>query len=251
MYENLKKVCSLISEANALRFQESMGQSVSEPEPEVMRVLGAASQIETLAEIRSIWGFQGTTRSGVQDKEGTYIEFSAFTQVFQIDAPELLGVVNEIAKLFSLTVSEKEGERASLRITGEYDPNAPDFFAKAHYFVGAEEISAVDLHSGKVLTLRGRHTGGVYMEAEGGVIGFDIEEKATFDTIVHELVHRKWPEQLPHQEALVARVATEIHQKLSAEGLEIILYDEKIDDERNEAIKAFQWFDSALAGLLG
>jgi len=89
------------------------------------------------------------------------------------------------------------------------------------------------------------------MEAVGGGIGFDIEEKAALDTIIHKLVHQEWPEQLPHQEELVARVATEIHQKLSAGGLEVILYDEKIDDERNEAIKAFQWFDSALAGLLG
>jgi hypothetical protein len=245
-FENIKTLCSLMSKGKATEYKKMAGLGQNDIDPEISSILSRQEELTRVLEKRGVGGSHGPVTSGYQDENGNWLNFVALVQLFYVDAPRLKEILNEISRTFRVDVME--GQKVT--VTGGYDEQAPDLLMAAHYFIGAEELYAVELPTGKLTKITGRQTGGGYFEGDGAVLELIAEEAPTLDTIIHEIIHIRLPEELGQHEQIVDKIAVQLTDILGSFGYDQPLKMREIEDERSQVLEVLQVLDADLKQFL-
>ncbi len=253
-FQNIKLICTMISKLKAQELTEQLGWDFPDiSDAETNLVISKTKEIEEILKNRGLGGVHGPVRSGSQDQDGNWIEFIALTQTVNKEAPKLRDILNEISRTFKIEKVDKE----KISVIGVYDEKSPDLIKTAEYFIGPEHIYAVNLNKKKIMKLKGRQTGGASESEEGGIIGFDAEAVSNMETIIHELVHLKLPDEMSQiagvsiAEASIDDISKGIVEEIKKqEYYDDFLNDPRIEEERKNILEAFELVNADLAYLI-
>jgi len=110
------------------------------------------------------------------------------------------------------------------------------------------------LATGKILKLRGHQEGGSSLGHNGEIlVGLNIEYEVLLEVIIHEIVHAKWPEEIPQQKIhheMIDKMANEIQKKLDLPLKTPISEIPQLKRERLQILRAFEYFDKALGKII-
>jgi hypothetical protein len=246
-FQDIKLVCSMFSNLNAHEVAKHLGLKFPDSfETETKSIINKITELEEILKNRGFEGVSGTTRSGAQDKEGNWIEFVALTQDISKKAPVFRDVLNEISRTFKIEMTDKQ----NIEVIGAYDEKSPDFIKVTSYFVSSEYTYAVNLNENKIMEIKGCQIGGANIEENGAFVNFNVEIVPDIETIVHELVHLKWPQEVPHIEESIDNVCKRITEELKKLRYDEFLNDPKIKTERKEILKDFELLNADFAYLI-
>ena len=143
----IKKLCNSINKeaANAYATIKEKN-SIIEKSDNRIDVSELGEEIRALCRQFSIEAAPPTgIRSGIRETNGEWISFIAFAQMFKKEAPSLTDFVIKLARRF---VIEPDQEKY-VKIKPTLQSNLPRYLAT--YFIGGEQICAVNLATGKIL----------------------------------------------------------------------------------------------------
>jgi hypothetical protein len=251
-FQDIKRVCASISKLNANDLAKQFGRSISgEGDPEADLMISREDELEELLKKRGLIAACGPITSGAYDEHGKWIDFVSLTQVFTKEAPILKALLNEVSRHFSIQIETNDrtkvgGVNEVRLMVGAYDEECGDLIDNANYFLTSERTCAFDLTNMKIIEINGCQAGGAGQGESGASIELNVENGLDANAIIHELVHLKWPEDIPQTEHDITEVATQVTQQLVRQGFDGFLKDEKVEAERQEALNAFALFDTDL-----
>jgi hypothetical protein len=247
MFDTLKKVCTFNSEELASKYLLMKGRN-----PECLDLSGThylrrhASAIEDICKQMNIQASFGTVRSRFKHPEEEWIDVSVFVQTFAHDAPALKEFINDIARSFDIQQTE-EGPRIV-----DLEKNQADY--QSEYFVSGNHFFGVDLATGEVMTIEGKHVGGTLRESEGKAsISGNLEIEQSMADLTHEIVQIKFQGQIDRSdtfEDLFPEIQGRIKKRLKMSISNPFREIEEIAKERSQVIDKFIIFDDKLRRLL-
>lgn len=246
-FQNIKLVCTVISKLNAQDLAKQRGWDFPDnSDVEIYPIISKKKELEEMLKNRGFLGAHGSTRSGAPDQDGNWIEFIALTQVINKKAPEFRNILNEISRTFKIETMDQK----NISVVEVYDKKSSDLIKTVNYFISSEHTYAVNLNEKKIMKIEGRQTGGAGKEEHGAYVEFNVEIVPDKETIIHELIHLKWPEEMPQIEETVDNISKRIAEKFKKQEYYDLLNDPRIEEERKKIIEAFELLDADLAYLI-
>lgn len=242
-FENIKQVCVLLSRHHApLFFAEKLGEEITGgARDEVGPFAENENDINEILKKTRLFGVQGPIKGGTYDKEGKWVEFTALAQTFNRDAPELKNLLNKANKCFEI---EKKDEKLNvIKTSGEKSPDVIDI---VNYFVSSDDTYALNLSTKKVMTFKARQKGSANKTDYGLIVELNIEAELNVHSIADKLIQLKLSEGESEMEKKVDKIANEVSDLIIKQGYNDLLNSKNIQEERNQAIEAFESFDSAI-----
>ena len=192
--------------------------------------------------------FTPVTSSSVLD--GERINFTLFMCFCGSIAPMLLAAANELGCMFTLDVELSGRNQAIVAVKGAGDLRIPDTFVSAVFTITGKSVHAVDLATGGQRVLKGNWLGGAH-SVEGGIeITAGAEQPIELISIVHEVVHAKWPNEVPQQDHHIDGIAETIISNIKESwGAELEIARE-VEQERIEALAKFNELDEELSRII-
>ncbi len=245
-----KRICNAVSKEWADNYIKMTGKEpVLKGSDHGMEIEGLRKKIEALCETFSITPFPQTVQSAMRNPNGEWIPFAALSQAFEKGAPVLTNFIGELAGLFDV---ESGGEENKVKIKATLQSDTAKY--SGSYFLGPDEIYAVHLETGEILKFRGRQVGGATTCDDGKMfVSFNVESEILLEDMVHEIVHAKWPEEIPQNKVrhesidlISNEVVKRLHLSLAVPLSEI----PSLREERSEIEKVFWSFDKALAEII-
>lgn len=250
--ETIKLLCTAFSKENAIKYKMIRGGSATENNKlskEIEFILSKKNDILKLGISYGIGGSHGPVFSGTE-VNGERINFCAFVQTFEIEAPKLHKLANDIGRIFEIQILRKNN-KTHLKVISPPQKDVSDTFIRAYYSISGEEYYAIDMKSGKLYSLTGREIGGAGPVEDGWVLDIDVESLISLDVLIHEIVHAKLPEdiqQYAHEN--IELISNEITKNLVEYGYDINLNDQYLNEERIKALMTFQKFNDDLKKIV-
>lgn len=182
--------------------------------------------------------------------EGEVIEFRAFVTFFGFPAPKLLSAVNDLGRMFNLNAVTDENGETLVKPGYPTDIILPDTFISAMYSVTGDLAHSVDSNTGDQQVLKGNWGGGLHSLEEGFEITIDAVQPNDLLTMVHEIIHAKWPNELVQQDPAVDGIADTIIREIKESGGVEMQISEGVEQERLEALEAFQGLEEELSEVI-
>ncbi len=248
-FENIKKVCVLLSKQNATAFfAEQLGEEYSGGvETEIDPIMKKENEINDILKKRNLFGVQGPATSGMRDKEGKWMKLVALTQTFNKDAPELKNFLNKVSKSFKIE-TKSDGK---FDVIDSCDEKSPDLIDIANYIVSSDDTYALNLTSKKIMKLKVRQKGSASQTKYGAIVELNVETIPDVESIAHNLTNLKLPDNTAKKDEIVKNISCKVAEVLKKQGYNDFLNNQKIQEERSMAIEAFESFDNDLGQFVG
>lgn len=243
-FQNIKQLCTLICKQHAeLFFIEQLGQETpGGAHTDINPITGRENEINEILKKNNLFGVQGPVKSGMNDKEGKWIEYSTLTQSFNRDAPELKTFLNKVYKSFKIE-AKNDG---TFDVIGSNNEKDPDLIDIANYIVSPDKIYALNHSSKKVTEIEAHQKGSASKTQYGVIIEISIESLPDLDSIAQQLIHLQLPEKQKNKEKIAQESSGKVTELLKKQGYNDLLSSQKIQEERTKALVAFESLDKDL-----
>ncbi len=253
MFETLQFICESTSALQAKNYcQLTTGRIPSIIDE---RTLSAADMIEERDELivshvrNQGLGILSESITSSWEDRGEAKTFTIFITFFGYNAPKLLTASNELGRMFALKVELKNGIMTVVLASNPEALDSPNTFMAAMFTLTGRGVYAVD-RSGDLIHKEGIWQGGAFRQEEGWGITAIVEQQTDLITLVHEVIHAKWPSEKQQQDQHVDRFAETIIRKIEKSGKVKLQIAEEVELERQNALKAFNVLERDLRDLV-
>lgn len=243
MFDEIKKVCNLVSKEAAKSYAQKTNKKFKEGGKDSPRINDLKEQIEALCAQHDIVPSFGPVQSGFETPDGKIIDFIAFNQAFYKQAP-ILGKFTD--KLLGMFTIEEKGNSLTVKGVQNFSELAP---CLASYFVGSEITFAVSILDGAILELQGCQVAGGSRDEEGRILlDVNIEHELTMNDLIHEIVHVKVPEEIQKKvsHTFIDQIGNEVEKRLKIPIKKPLSIIDSLKEEYLKILTAFKELDQDL-----
>lgn len=206
-FRNIKTLASYFSACDTTECARKTGcQLTLDPREDLGISPENIQKLADAAKDSGIWvASSSMLKVNLEGEDGRLIRGLGFDFKFFKDAPAAFRIHRHLDKCFALTVVKDE-----LTVSYKYNAVLPGLLRKSCYFMGGDRTWYVNIDSPAPTLIASISPSGGVMNSRDCYIGLSIGFPLTFEPVIHELIHLKWPKDFQGTEQAVDRVVKQV-----------------------------------------
>lgn len=253
MFETLRFICNSASALEARKYGQIRGKMPPSLDEQTIAIAERVKQqndiIMSIVREKEL-SFNTIPIISSSELDGELTNFKLFMCYFGCNSPNLLSATNEIGRTFALDVDLKSENKVIVIVKSLRDLNSPDTFMAAMFSLTSNKVHSIDLATGDQSVMEGVLHGGAELLDESWKITAGAEQPTDLLTMVHEVIHAKWPVDVAQQDHAVDGIANTIIKKIEESGGVDIQIAEEVEQERLNALESFKELEKELSKVI-